>query len=200
MRWILVPVLTAGLICITLTSGCGNGSGVDPDDYGGTIDQIIVPAYMPYVEEVAFPDPVYANEDFTATMRLSSALEPRLLSGQMLDKLHVAGPSFNPARPTVALLPMWMRDDFPQLGIVPETAEYRYSRPLNLPAGEWFIGVQTAKTRELGGVFVQYAPLDSLSSWDEYYVDTLTGRSDFVEYRLYPVTVVERPSSGAGVS
>lgn len=155
---------------------------------------------MPYVEDITIPDPIYANEDFTVTMRLSSVLEPRLLSGQMLDKLHVAGPSYNPARPTVALLPMWMRDDFPRQGAVPETAEYTYSRPINLPAGEWSIGVQTAKTRELGGVFVQYAPLDSLSSWDEHYVDSLTGRANFVEYRLYPVTVVERPGAGGGAS
>jgi hypothetical protein len=63
-----------------------------------------------------------------------------------------------------------------------------------LPAGEWFIGVQTAKTRELGGVCVT-TDNDNLADWDEYYADPETGRTNFVEYRLYPITVVERPGA-----
>jgi len=190
-------LLAAGFLIVSallLAAGCGSSSYIEPappDSHG----RIIVTAYMPYVEDVIIPDPIYAGEDFTVTMRLSSVLEPRLLSGQMLDKLHVAGPTVNPGRPEVVLYPMWMRDDFPRQGLVPETAEYVYHRPCRLPVGKWYLGVQTAKTRELGGVCVQYAPLEYLTTWDETYVDAQTGRTNFVEYRLYPITVVERPGS-----
>ena len=191
LRLVFVLAMT-GLF--TNTTGCGSGSSVEqaPPDSNG---RIIVTAYMPYVEDVTIPDPIYAGEDFTLTMRLSSVLEPRLLSGQMLDKLHIAGPTINPGRPEVVLYPMWMRDDFPRQGLVPETAEYVYHRPCRLPTGKWYLGVQTAKTRELGGVCVQYAPLEYLTTWDETYVDAQTGRTSFVEYRLYPITVVERPGA-----
>jgi hypothetical protein len=151
---------------------------------------------MPYVEDVIIPETIYADENFTLTMRLSSVLAPRLLNGDMRGRLHSAGPGFNPAAPKVIRFPMWMEEVLPP-GPAPDTVDFEYPAymPLKLPAGEWVIAVQTAKTRELGGVCVKHAILDYLSSWDEHYADPETGRTDFVEFRLYPITVVERPGA-----
>jgi hypothetical protein len=183
-------------ILLAFTSGCGGGSGNQDSDTWLDPGIIHVSAYMPYVEEVILPEQIYAGEEFTLTLRVSSALEPRLLNGDVPRKLRIVGPGVNPALPNVVRFTTWMRDNLPE-GPAPESAEFVYPAwtPLKLPAGEWFIGVQTAKTRELGGVFVEHAPLDDLSSWDEHYTDPQTGRTNFVEYRLYPVTVIERPGA-----
>ncbi len=185
-------------ILLAFTSGCGSGNGRVDQDHSdwATNGTIIVAAYMPYVEEVILPEQIYAGEEFTLTLRLSSVLEPRLLSGDMRHRLHIVGPSVHPLVPDVLRFTTWMEQVLPD-GPAPETIDFVYPAwtPLTLPAGEWFIGVQTAKTRELGGVFVEHAPLDYLSSWDEHYTDPQTGRTNFVEYRLYPVTVIERPGA-----
>jgi hypothetical protein len=188
----IVAFLSVLLVASICSSGCGGGNYGTP----GLIDFgiIIVPAYMPYVEDVIIPETIYAGEDFTLTMRLSSVLEPRLLNGDMRGRLHIAGPGFNPGRPQVVTFPMWMEEVLPP-GPALDTIEFEYPRTCRLPAGEWSIGVQTAKTRELGGVCVEHANLDYLSSWDEHYADPETGRTNFVEFRLYPITVVERPGA-----
>ena len=194
MRYPLVVTTLFTLAVLVLTTGCGNGGygTPEPNDSG----EIIVTAYMPYVEDVTIPEPIYADEDFTLTVRVSSVLEPRLLNGDMRGRWHEVGPGINPARPRVLEFPMWMEEVLPP-GPAPDTIEFEYPAymPLRLPAGEWFIGVQTAKTRELGGVCVRHAYLDYLADWDEHYADPEAGRTNFVEYRLYPITVVERPGA-----
>jgi hypothetical protein len=193
MRYHLMTAASAILAILSVTIGCGGGASGTPELPDTGI--VMVDAWMPYVEDVTIPDPVYADEDFTLTLRVSSVLEPRLLNGNVQHKLYIVGPGFNPGRPTVALFPMWMREDLPP-GPVLDTAELEYPAymPLRLPAGEWNIAVQTAKTRELGGVSVSTDRM-YLSDWDETYTDPNTGRSNFVEYRLYPITVVERPGA-----
>jgi hypothetical protein len=193
MRYQLVAAAVFIVSVLFLAAGCGSGSYHEPAP-PDSVGWIIVTAYMPYVEDVIIPDPIYAGEDFTVTMRLSSVLEPRLLGGSMPSRLWIEGPGFNPARPQVALFPMWMKDELPP-SPAPDRLEYEYPQPCRLPAGEWYIGVQTAKTRELGGVCVEHAPLDYLFSWNENYADAQTGRTNFVEYRLYPITVVQRPGA-----
>lgn len=193
MRYHLMTAASAILAILSVTIGCGGGASGTPElpDTGIAI----VTAYMPYVEDVTIPDPVYAGEDFTLTMRVSSVLEPRLLNGNLKHKLYIVGPGFNPGQPEVVRFPMWMRDVVPA-GPQQDTVEFDYPAymPLRLPAGEWNIAVQTAKTRELGGVSVS-TDLMYLPDWDETYADPQTGRTNFVEYRLYPITVVERPGA-----
>jgi hypothetical protein len=181
---------------LAISAGCGSGSVDQNSDAWGDPGIIIVPAYIPFVEDVILPDPIYADEEFTLKVRVSSVLEPRLLNGNVKYKLYIGGPGVNPAAPQVIRFPMWMKDDLPP-GPKQDAVEFEYPayKPLRLPAGEWFIGMQTAKTRELGGVCVQHAPLDYLGDWDEHYADPQTGRTNFVEYRLYPITVVERPGA-----
>jgi hypothetical protein len=193
MRYTPLAIILVILPVLVLAIGCGNHI-VDQDTTDPGNGAIIVTAYMPYVEDVIIPDTIYAGEDFSLTVRLSSALEPRLLNGDMLGRLHIAGPTVNPARPQAILFPMWMEEVLPP-GPAPDTIDFEYPQPCRLPAGEWYIGVQTAKTRELGGVCVKHAPLDYLSAWDEHYADPETGRTNFVEFRLYPITVVERPGA-----
>ena len=193
MRYHLMTAASTILAILSLAIGCGGGNTGTPELPDTGI--VMVDAWMPYVEDVIIPDPVYANEDFTLTMRVSSVLEPRLLNGNVQHKLYIVGPGFDPGQPEVVRFPMWMREDLPP-GPVLDTAELEYPAymPLRLPAGEWNIAVQTAKTRNLGGVHIK-TDFDNLSSWDEHYADPQTGRTNFVEYRLYPVTVVERPGA-----
>jgi hypothetical protein len=192
-------LVAATLLILTVlvpAAGCGS-SIVDQDTTPPTGLETIVTAYMPYVENVTIPEPIYAGEDFTLTMRVSSVLEPWLLNGDVRRRLYIVGPGINPARPRVLEFPMWMGDrEVVPPGPAPDTAEFEYPAymPLRLPAGEWYIGVQTAKTRELGGVCVT-TDNNNLADWDEHYADPETGRTNFVEYRLYPITVVERPSA-----
>jgi hypothetical protein len=193
IKYVFLLAMTGVLV---ISAGCGSGGVEQNSDAGGDLGIIIVPAYMPYVEDVNIPDQIYADEEFKLTVRVSSVLEPRLLNGNMQHKMHIVGPGFNPSMPQVVQFPMWMREVLPA-GSAQDTATFVYMAymPLKLPAGEWILAVQTAKTHELGGVCVKHAPLDYLSSWNEHYVDPETGRTNFVEYRLYPITVVERPGA-----
>jgi len=185
---------------LALCSACTHGvTPTDQESTGATQFIITVTAYMPYVEEVTIPNPIYAGEEFKLTMRLSSVLEPRLLKpdplGQRRPVLQIAGPGGNPARPDLVFFPMWMQPFLPDEGSAPESIEYTYSRPCSLPEGNWSICVQSARTRELGGTNLVDFPLDVLDTIGYGSISSPETYTGDVVYRLYPITVVKRPGT-----
>lgn len=161
---------------------------------------IYVTAYIPYVEEVTIPDPIYADEDFTLTMHLTSALQPDLLRANMHGRLW-EGPGINPAIPDLLLFPMWMKgiDDINythgNLGPPVQSTDYEYQDSCTLPEGHWTIGVQSARTQQLGGSCLKDYPLDYLIEIGGSSIVSPETTKDDVVYRLFPVTVVKRPGS-----
>jgi len=177
------------LVFLLLLPACGGGglppdAGLDEWGYGPSIGDTSITVYLPYVEEVTLPDPIYANEDFVVTLRVSSVLEPRILRGDPESKTRrfFYYQPFPPSGPYDVLLETWMSPYLSEEGPLVDTMHYTCEG--GLPEGEWTLGVTTSPSRELGGMTASYSVLEG-TAWG----------ADW-ETRLYPITVVNRPGGG----
>jgi hypothetical protein len=171
MRFVLCWLMTG----LAMLAGCGGNKPLDND----TLGFVYVPAWIPYAEEVVIQDPIYAGEEFNVRVRVSSALEPRILRGDPRHKLIVGYGALNPGyEPGGWYLSLWM-DELTADGPLVEWLDFTLPA---LPAGEWQLGVDTPTRRELGGLYKLYELYGSMGAHPD------------VETRLYPITVIERPA------
>jgi hypothetical protein len=176
---------SAFLVGALLLTSCRGGAPIDwsqiPQPDPGWVYE---DAYIPYVEEVVFPEPIYAGEEFYVGLELSAALHPEIL----LDGRHgfLFGAMRMPPKlnHTWQLVP-WVFGPGPEPPHPDQEAKEHVERRVPaLPAGEWVIGVESAVSREWGGFR------------DRFHITPGMGAAPGPEWetRLYTITVVERPA------
>jgi hypothetical protein len=173
MGWQRLTCTALGVLALLSLAACGGGnadwSHLPPPDDG----QRWKDAYIPYVEEVIFPDQIYADEQFTVRVRLSAELLPALLDGH--SYVRSIGPS------NLGLFLWAFANDA-------GSAAPALEPELAVEAGPWAAGphqffVDSAVSRERGGAKAQFGIAGSLGP---------VATADW-EARPYTLTVVERP-------
>ena len=167
----------------SLLVGCGGGlppeggSDIPADDWTGTT------AYIPFVEEVTIQDPIYAGEDFTVTLRVSSELFPELLAGTTARRgpLLAPGPFLAGVGHSGWVIDTWTRA--PADPSLPPNDQWDFTLG-GLPAGEWVVAVWQLQERLHGGKAGIYQLTPTTGAMDKSGLDLV----------FYPITVIERPT------
>jgi hypothetical protein len=173
----------AGVHVAILCLLCACGGGLPPDGGGWSAgDWTGTTAYIPYVEEVTIQEPIYANEDFHVTLRVSAQQYPQLLAGTTAH----SGPLMAPYPWLGETESGWVIDPWahaPTDPALPVTDTWEYTLS-GLPAGDWVVAVWQLQDRAQGGRSGLYELTPSIGAMDNTGLDLM----------FYPITVITRPA------